>query len=164
MNQDEARWMGLDVGDVRIGVALTDPLRVMAQPYRVVTRRTTETAIEEIVELAKANGIERIIVGIPLAQDASRGPMAQRISEFAQSLRRAIAIPVIEWDERFSTRQATRALRQGKVPRKKRKESVDKTAAALILQNYLDAQRATAPDPEARDYLRWAMEGDDVES
>lgn len=156
--------MGLDVGKVRIGVALSDPSKVMAQPYQVIHRRGDDAAIQTLLEVAKQTAVERIVVGVPLAQNGSRGPMAQWTGEFARALRRATSIPVIEWDERFSTRQAKRALLQGNVRRKKRKESVDKTAAALILQNYLDAQRGGPSDPEDRDYLRWAMESDHGES
>jgi putative Holliday junction resolvase len=161
---NETRWMGLDVGHVRIGIALSDSMRVMAQPFRVVPRRGDRVTIENILEIAGENAVDCIVVGVPLARDGSRGPMAQRTAQFARALRAATEIKVVEWDERFSTKQAKRALLQGNVRRKKRKESVDKTAAALILQNYLDAQRAGPPDPEHRDYLGWAMESGDDDS
>jgi len=164
MTSEEGRWMGLDIGEVRIGVALSDPARILAQPFRVIRRRQDEAAVQAVLDLAKESAVERIVVGVPLAQDGSRGPMARRTAEFAQLLRRAGPIPVIEWDERFSTRQARRALLEGNVRRRRRKESIDKTAAALILQNYLDAQHPGPPDPEHRDYVRWAMENPDTGS
>jgi putative Holliday junction resolvase len=162
-DETETRLMGLDVGDVRIGVALSDPLRITAQPFLVVKRSSTEKAISRIAEIVREKSVEKIVVGIPLARDGTHGPMARRILEFVAELRREISIPVISWDERYSTHQANRALLEGNVRRRKRKETVDKTAAALILQSFLDAEGSSGMNPEDRDYLDWAMESDEGE-
>ena len=86
--------------------------------------------------------------------------MARRILEFVAVLRRETPVPIVPWDERYSTHQATRALLEGNVRRRRRKETVDKTAAALILQSFLNAEKPGGQNPEDRDYLDWAMESD----
>ena len=134
-----------------------------AEPFLVVKRSTTQNAIGRIVEIVLENGVEKIVVGIPLARDGTHGPMARRTLEFVEELRRETKVPVVPWDERYSTHQASRALLEGNVRRRKRKETVDKTAAALILQSFLDAEGSGGISPEDRDYLDWAMESDNGE-
>jgi putative Holliday junction resolvase len=162
-NETETRLMGLDVGDVRIGVALSDPLHITAQPFLVLKRSSTEQAIGRIAEIVREKNVEKIVVGIPLARDGTHGPMARRILEFVDELRGKTSVPIVSWDERYSTHQANRALLEGNVRRRKRKETVDKTAAALILQSFLDAGGSGGMSPDDRDYLDWAMESNEGE-
>ncbi len=128
------------MGEQRIGVAVSDTLKIAAQPYRVVARRDTPRAIREILDIAREKNVERIIVGMPLGLQGDKGVMARRITEFAVLLAKETDIPTEEWDERYSTRVAERALIEGNVSRRKRRQVRDKTAAALILQNYIDSK------------------------
>ena len=151
MTDTDGRWMGLDVGEVRIGVAISDESKILAQPLSLVQRAKSNKYFDEILRIASQNSVERIVVGIPLDQAGDEGPMALRILEFIDQLTSRTSIPVTRWDERFSTLQAQRALREAGMRRKKRRALVDKTAAALILQNYIDAQRGGVVNPDLYD-------------
>ena len=158
----EFRWMGLDVGEERIGVAVSDALKITAQPYRVVPRKDTARAIREILEIAREKKVERIIVGIPLGLRGDKGVMARRITEFAGQLARETDIPTEEWDERYSTRLAERVLLEGNESRRKRRQERDKTAAALILQNYIDSKSGGIITTESQEI--WMREQRDEKS
>jgi putative Holliday junction resolvase len=158
----EFRWMGLDVGEERIGVAVSDSLKMTAQPYRVVARKDTPRAIREILDIAREKKVERIIVGMPLGLRGDKGVMARRITEFAAQLAEETDIPTEEWDERYSTRVAERALLEGNVSRKRRRQVRDKTAAALILQNYIDSKSGGIITSESQEI--WMQEQRDERS
>lgn len=138
------RIIGLDVGDVRIGVAVSDPLGSMALPRDTIERRNQEADLEAIRVIAKETGAKRIVVGLPLNQHGETGPQAKRVLAFAKQVEEALGLPVDTQDERFSTAAAERALIGADMSRKKRKKNVDKLAAHHILQAYLDRAGRTA--------------------
>ena len=144
------RALGLDVGDRRIGVALSDSLGLTAQRLTVVERRDPSEDVEAVRTLVDAHGVEVVIVGLPLTMRGERGIQADKVSTFADQLRRWIAVPVQLIDERLTTVQGERALREIGTTRRKRKQVIDQVAAQLILQQFLDAQRPQPPAPRPR--------------
>ena len=134
------RALGLDLGSVRIGVALSDPGRIIASPHDVVTRGK-DHGIDHAAIAAAVSETEAavIVVGLPRSMSGRDGPAAALIRAEAAELRAALPVPVVLWDERLSTVTAQRALIEGGVRRRERKGSVDKVAAAVILQSWLDA-------------------------
>ena len=131
--------MGLDVGTKRIGIAISDELGWTAQGVKTLDRRHKESDLTEIRDIADQYGVEKIVVGLPKNMDGSLGPQAEMALGFVQELREILDIPIITWDERLSTVEATKILIKGDLSRKKRKQKVDMIAAGLILQSYLDS-------------------------
>lgn len=134
------RLLGLDMGERRIGVAVSDPTGLTAQPLDVIQRTTPERDVERIVHLAKAYEGARVVVGLPLRLNGTRGDAATKAEEFAARLGEA-GLSVHMWDERLTTVQAERTLRSGGVDSRKRRKVIDKVAAAVMLQAYLDSSR-----------------------
>lgn len=134
------RVLSLDVGEKRIGIAVSDPGGMIAQGLKVYARRSRSQDINEIKEVARQLEVSRIVVGLPKNLDGSLGPKAQEIVQFAQSIEHATGIAIDMWDERFSTDEAHRIFDMASVNRKKRKSSIDMMAAQIILQGYLDAK------------------------
>ncbi|WP_110931820.1 Holliday junction resolvase RuvX [Paenibacillus bouchesdurhonensis] len=132
--------MGLDYGDRRIGVAISDIFGWTAQGVEVIERRREGDGIDRIAELASQHEVEEIVVGLPKNMNGSVGPRGEICKAFAEELRSRIEVPVHLWDERLTTVSAERTLIDADVSRKKRKGIVDKMAAVLILQNYLDSK------------------------
>ncbi len=137
------RILALDVGDARIGVAVSDPLGIIAQPVGLVTRVGWGPDIAKITEFADQYDTRTLLCGLPLNMDGSAGGQADKVRAFAQQLEKK-GFTVTFWDERMTTVTAERALIEGGVHRADRKRLVDKTAAAVILQAYLDANAAKA--------------------
>lgn len=135
------RFMGLDVGDKRIGVALSDESALIASPRETLERRGNKKDIAHLLELARNEEVGEILVGMPFSLDGSLGPQAEKVGRFIDALKTETDIPVTTWDERLSTVSAERALLEGDVSRAKRKQTIDRVAAALILQGYLDSKR-----------------------
>ncbi len=133
------RIMGLDVGDKTIGVALSDPLGWTAQGLEVIRRETIEKDFKRLDEIIQEYQVERILVGLPKNMNATIGPQGEKVLAFVEQLKERFALPVKTWDERLSTVAAERMLIQADVSRSKRKKVIDKMAAAVILQGYLDA-------------------------
>ncbi len=133
------RVMGVDYGDVRIGVALSDPLGFTAQAFTVLDARKTPDVSAALADIAIKQEVSRIVVGYPRNMNGTVGERAQKSELFAQQLERATGLPVSLVDERLSTVSAQRMLITGHVRREKRRAVVDKVAAALILQTYLDS-------------------------
>jgi putative Holliday junction resolvase len=133
------RVLGVDLGSVRVGLAVSDPTGLLAQPLAVVPRdEATDAIVEQIAEL----GVEAIVVGIPFNMDGSRGPAADEADAFAISLREVTGLEVTCWDERLSTVEAERSMRAGGKNARAQRGVVDKVAAALVLQAYLDSRRS----------------------
>ncbi len=132
----------MDYGSKTVGVAVSDPLGITAQGLETITRkeenklRRTLARIEELMEQYK---IERIVLGYPLNMDDSVGERARRTEEFRDLLMRRTGLPVVLWDERLTTMDANDILIESGVPRKDRKQVIDKIAAVLILRSYLDS-------------------------
>ncbi len=133
------RVLGLDFGSERIGVALSDDLGMIAQPLEFVPNHPPDGVWKRLNEILKDTPYETIVVGMPRNMDGSYGPAAEKVRQFIEQLEQEVGVPVRTWDERLSSAQANRVLLQANVSRKKRKSHVDKMAAAIILQGYLDS-------------------------
>ena len=131
------RIMGIDYGDARTGVAISDLLCTLVGSAVVVPSRNTDKAIADIVRLAQENQVGEIVVGLPRNMDGTEGPRAQLCREFAEKLRQATGLPVAMWDERRTTVEAHNILSQHNYHGKKRKDTVDAVAASLILEGFL---------------------------
>ncbi|MGW9527486.1 Holliday junction resolvase RuvX [Paenibacillus terrae] len=131
--------MGLDYGDRRIGVAVSDAFGWTAQGLEVIERRGDDSEFGKIANLVRDNEVGEVVVGLPKNMNGTVGPRGEICIEFASRLKELLGLPVHLWDERLTTRSAERTLLEADVSRKKRKQVVDKLAASLILQNYLDA-------------------------
>lgn len=135
------RILSVDFGTVRIGTALSDELKMLASPYKVIPY--TKDAAEVIAGLAREHAVESVVVGMPYTLDGTESLMTRQTKNFAARLRALVACPVIEWDEAFSSRKAGERMRGAGVKKKKRQEkgTTDAWAAAIILQEYLDSLR-----------------------
>jgi putative Holliday junction resolvase len=133
--------MGIDYGDARTGVALSDLLCTIVGSTTVVPSRNTEKAIADIVRIARDNMVGEIVVGLPRNMDGTEGPRAVLCREFADKLHEATGLPIVMWDERRTTVEAHNILSQHNYHGKKRKETVDAVAASLILEGYLNSRK-----------------------
>jgi putative Holliday junction resolvase len=140
------RWLGLDLGEKTIGVAISDELGLTAQPLKTLSRSGLEKDLEEIVTLASSRGATGIVIGLPRNMDGSLGVRAREALRFAELLKDRSGLAVRTWDERLSTVAVQRVLLEADVSRKKRRRVVDMLAAAYILQGFLDAPRQTKAD------------------
>lgn len=137
------RIMGLDFGTKTVGVAISDPLMVTAQPVETITRKSANKlrqTLARIEELIVENCVELIVLGYPKNMNNTVGERAQACETFKEDLERRTALPVILWDERMTTVESERILMAGGVRRENRKAVIDQMAAVLILQSYMDAQ------------------------
>ncbi len=139
-----SRILALDHGTKRIGVALSDELGWTAQPLETFERRTLDRDIAHILDLVRTHDVGQILLGLPLRLNGEEGPAVQAVHEFAARLGEALPVPLVTWDERMTTKAAEDLLIAADVSRKKRKGAVDRVAAAILLQSYLEAQ---APGP-----------------
>jgi putative Holliday junction resolvase len=136
---DNERIMGLDVGEKRIGIAMSDPMGWTAQGVESWSTRGETADIAHISQMASEWGVSIIVAGLPRNMNGSDGAMADKGRDFCGKIQEKTAIPVVYWDERLTTMAAQRMLITADVGRSKRKKVVDKLAACLILQSYLDA-------------------------
>ena len=135
-----SRIIALDVGDKRIGVALSDPLGLTAEPLTVITRTAGIKAdLRAVEELLHKYEVSKIVIGMPVMLAGEEGVQAGKVRKFVERLSRRVRIPVETWDERLSTVEAERLLLEAGESRSKRKQNIDKIAAAIILQGYLAA-------------------------
>lgn len=125
-------------------MAMSDELGIIAQPIEFIPRRPPAGLWERLRALHRDFPCERILVGMPKNMDGSYGPAAETVKQFIHQLRQEMGVPIQTWDERLSSVQANRALIQANVSRKKRKGKIDKMAAAVILQSYLDSRQLRA--------------------
>jgi putative Holliday junction resolvase len=135
------RIAALDVGDARIGVAVSDELGITAQGVGVVQRVGGRRDLEALARILAPYAPERLVVGLPLNMNGTEGPQAARVRAFAEKAAAHLALPVEFWDERLTTVAAERILLEGDLRRKRRRELVDRVAAALILEGYLARRR-----------------------
>lgn len=133
--------MGIDYGDARTGVAISDLLCSIVGSTAVVPSRNTEKAIADIVRMAKENNVGEIVVGLPKNMDGTEGVRAELCRAFADQLKEATGLPVAMWDERRTTVEAHNILSQHNYHGKKRKDTVDAVAASLILEGYLNFKK-----------------------
>jgi putative Holliday junction resolvase len=134
--------MALDVGDKTIGVAISDALLLTAQSRPTLRRRDVGTDMEAIRLLAQENEVHEIVVGEPLHMDGSESPQSRKIKRFVEQLQTAIGLPVVLWDERLTSFEAEQHLEQLGLNWRRRRQHVDKIAAMIILQNYLDNRKS----------------------
>jgi len=139
--EGQSRIVGLDVGEARIGVALSDPLRLTAQPLLVLERETEEADLQRIQFLIDSHEAELVVVGMPVSLSGAEGPAYERMQKFVRALADALPVPVVTWDERLTTVEAQRRMRAAGEGEREQRGVVDKVAASIILQSYLDAHR-----------------------
>jgi putative Holliday junction resolvase len=147
VSSEEGRFLALDLGESRVGVALSDPLGITAQPAGHLDRKGKPKIVESVRELVAEHGVTRIVVGLPLRLSGEAGPEAADAEAFAQSLRDAIPEVAVDlWDERLTTAEVERMMIAADVSRKKRRRKVDTLAAVVILQSYMDARGIRVED------------------
>jgi putative Holliday junction resolvase len=134
------RVLAIDLGSVRVGLAMSDALRITGQPAGHILRRALKKDLRPLLDIVRDNDVAVIVVGHPLLMSGVAGESALESEAFAERLRKEIPCPVVLWDERLTTVQAQRALIEGNVKRKNRRGVIDAAAAALLLQSWLDSQ------------------------
>ena len=144
MSDGPGRIMALDIGGRRIGVALSDTGRVLASPLTTLRAEPRAAAIARIAALAAQHEVAAIVVGLPLTLSGEVGPQAQIVQTFADELRQVVAVPVHLFDERLTSVAAERMMIELGIKPDRRKARIDEVAAAIILQDFLDAQRNQA--------------------
>ena len=135
-----ARILGIDYGHRRLGFALSDPTEMLATPHSVVEVKSEGEAVEAAAGVCEETGAARMLVGLPLRTDGTRGDMVEAVEAFSERLRERSGLPVDTWDERFTSKIAEDVLIEAGTRRKKRRQVIDKLAAQIMLQHYLDAQ------------------------
>jgi putative Holliday junction resolvase len=137
------RILGLDPGERRIGIAISDPTGTLAHPLQTLVRGSREEDFAAIAALVVEHDVELVVVGWPLSLDGTEGPQARRVARYTDALAACLPVPVVSWDERFTTAAADEILRQirGRKGRRRARArgQVDAIAAAVILQSYLDS-------------------------
>lgn len=145
------RVLGIDYGDRNVGLALSDVLRLTAQPfgtYRLTGKDETDRAYFR--EVAAKHQVGEIVVGLPLRMDGTEGSRVEKTRDFARWIESAVHIPVVFWDERLTTQQALMVVHEQKVGLKSKKSVINQISAAIILQGWLDSRRSDADIPQDR--------------
>ena len=133
------RVLGIDHGTVRIGIAVSDETRTIAQPLEYIPAEPFAEFLVRLKSIIQEREVDLIVVGIPRNMNGSYGPAAEKAQQFVLVLKEAVMVPIKTWDERLTSVQANRSLIEAGVRRDKRKTKVDKAAAAILLQSYLDS-------------------------
>jgi putative Holliday junction resolvase len=144
------RYLGLDVGDKRIGVALSDETGTLASGLDTLQRVGPKKDPKAVAELVRRHEAGEVVVGLPRTLAGEVGPQAQKVVAFIEQLKAVLRVPIVAWDERFTSVVANQALSEAEASRRERKANVDKISAILILQNYLDYRKvadAESPRP-----------------
>lgn len=136
------RILGLDVGDRKIGIAVSDPTMSIAQAVKVYRRVSVAEDLKELEKIAAEHNAKEIVVGLPKDLNGRIGKRAEGVIAFAKEIEKHTLIPTVLWDERFSTNEANRIFEMAQVSHRKRKPFIDMMASQIILQGYLDAQKA----------------------
>jgi putative holliday junction resolvase len=136
----ETRVLGLDVGLRRIGVAISDPLGMTAQGLETLHRKNKKHDFAHLYRIIRQYGVKEIVVGLPLRMSGAEGAQAEKIQAFAQDLRKHFKLPVHLWDERLTSAEANRLLRETDLSIEKRGQAVDRMAAILILQGWMESR------------------------
>lgn len=132
-----SRYLGIDYGTVRIGIALTDPMKILASPFKIIDNTSLEYVISEIKQIIAEKKVQKVVVGMPYNMDHTIGFQGEIVQQFVDELKKAIEIPIMLEDERKSSTQITEAMSKMNV----KKKHIDDKAAAVILQNYIDFER-----------------------
>jgi putative Holliday junction resolvase len=139
LKDEVVRILALDHGTKRIGVAVSDELKLIAQPLEFIRAEPFADFLARLKDILREKEVELILMGMPRNMDGSYGPAALKVQEFVAVLKNSVTTPIQTWDERLTSALANRFLIQGGVRRDQRKKKVDKTAAAILLQSYLDS-------------------------
>lgn len=134
----QGKIMALDYGEVRIGIAMTDMLQTIASPFETYKRKSVEKDLDYLVDIAKENYVSEIIMGLPLNMDGTEGDRASKTREFGDKLKEKSGLEIVYVDERLTSVEAEEILIESGMRREKRKEVIDKIAASLILESYLN--------------------------
>ncbi len=135
------RLLGLDVGSRRIGIAVSDPLGITAQGLETLERRNKRWDLQALEQVVRKYEISEIVVGLPLRMSGAEGTQSEKMQAFASDLRKRFSLPVHLWDERLTSAEANRLLRETEMSIGKRAKAVDRMAAVLILQSFMDGRR-----------------------
>ncbi len=141
----EGRVLGLDVGSRRIGIAVSDPLGITAQGLETLQRRNKRHDFEHLGRVIREYEVEEIVVGLPLRMSGAEGTQSEKMRAFAEQLREKFGLPVHLWDERLTSAEANRFLRETELSIEKRGKAVDRMAAVLILQGWMERRKLGAP-------------------
>ena len=133
-----SRLLGIDYGSVRVGIAISDPLKIIAKPYKTLTYKNCDDMIIQIIEIINEKDVDSIIIGLPITLKNKISKQTEQVLSFIDKLRLKVKIPVISYDERFSSQIAQQALITQGVKTGHNKGAIDQTAAAIFLQNYID--------------------------
>lgn len=144
-NPPERRVLGLDVGARRIGLAISDPLGITAQGLETLHRKNKKHDLAYLNRIIREYDVKEIVVGLPLRMSGAEGTQAEKIQSFADDLRKHFKIPVHLWDERLTSAEANRLLRETELSIEKRGQAVDRMAAILILQNWMESRQVGPP-------------------
>ena len=150
MTPVQKRILGLDVGSRTIGMAVSDPLGITAQGLTTIRRQSKRKDFEQLARVLKQYDVSEIVVGLPLHMSGQAGAQAEKMKAFAGELGKRFHVFVHLWDERLTSAQANRVLRESEISIRKRAEAVDRLAAVLILQAFLDARGARKADSSVR--------------
>jgi putative Holliday junction resolvase len=148
-DKTKMRFMGLDIGSRTIGVAISDELGITAQGLKTIRRTSKGADFEEITKIINEFQIGKIVVGLPKNMDGTLGKQAETVLQWVRSLKEEVNLPVETWDERLSTVEASKVLLEADVSRRKRKKAVDKLAAVIILQGYMDRSKNSDDEPSS---------------
>ena len=132
------RYMGIDYGSARVGISITDPLKIIASDFEVIKNVDIESTINRIDEIYKLKKVEKIVVGLPLNMDGTKGFQAQEVEAFVEEMSKVIDLQVVYMDERLSTKRAEEVMREMKMSHEDIKDKSDAKAASVILQDYID--------------------------
>lgn len=148
------RVLALDVGERRVGIAISDPTGTLARPLQTLVRSSREDDFAAIAALVAEHDVELVVVGRPLSLDGTEGPQARQVAHYAKALAARLSVPLVSWDERFTTVAAGEILRQSRTKKQRRRArttgEVDAIAAAVILQSYLDSAGSRSVSEEWR--------------
>jgi len=136
------RIIGLDIGDKRIGVAVTDELRITAQPVGTIERLQESTCFKEIAKIVKEYNADYVVAGLPKRLDGSSSPQTEKVEDFIARFKTQTDIPIHTWDERLTTVTAEASLVEANMRRKSRRKVIDSVAAQIMLQHYLDCNQS----------------------
>ena len=132
------RYMGIDYGSARVGISLTDPMKIIASDFEVIKNTSIIETVQRIYEICKLKKVERIIVGLPLNMDGTKGFQAEEVEAFVDEMKKVIDLKVVYMDERLSTKRAEEVMKEMKMSHEDIKNKSDAKAASVILQDYID--------------------------
>lgn len=138
-DNDYRPWLGIDLGEKRIGIALSDGLKIAAQPHSTIQRTSRKADFEQFGQLAKEHNVSQLVIGLPVQMNGEEGAMAKWARDYGGALGEVLGLPVVFQDESLTSEMAAGAMAEAGYSRKKMKGKLDAVAAALILQSYMDA-------------------------